>query len=489
MQYTNPVLFADYSDPDVIRVGKDFFMVASSFHYAPCVPVLHSRNLVEWELINYVARELPFSRFSAVCAGDGAWAPSIRYKDGRYFCVIPFPDEGIYVSETEDPYGVWSPLRPLIRGKGIIDPCPVWTEEGCFLAVAFAKSRIGFNSRIGLYEVDDRLTRQISESYSIIYDGSDVNPTIEGPKFYRRDGYFYILAPAGGVKSGWQTALRSKNIYGPYESKVILMQNDSPVNGPHQGALIDLPDGNWAFMHFQDMRAYGRVVHLQPAVWRDGWILCGETGDGTLAGTPVRCGEYPVAVKTGYRLQESDFFVGDKLSMMWQTPATMRGEWYALDGGGLRLNCAEGAADIARLPQIFTAKITRLSFCAETRVRPAFREEGDEAGLAVTGESYAYVRVVRRGGENFIELCKNGEGGDETVFRKPCADGELTLRIRATNQNIYSLRIIFYVNGEKLPYAFYATAGRWTGAKIGLFARNANGRSEGSAVFRYYKTE
>ena len=208
MQYTNPVLLSDYSDPDVIRVGDDFYMVASSFNHVPGVPVLHSKNLVEWEVINYVITELPFERFNNVCHGAGAWAPSIRYHNGKFYCLIPFPDEGIYVSETEDIYGKWSPLRPLLVGKGYEDPCPIWDGGKCYVVFAFVKSRIGFNSKLAVFETDEAMTRQTSK-YKIIYDGRDLAPKIEGPKFYKRGKYFYILAPAGGVISVWEVARRS----------------------------------------------------------------------------------------------------------------------------------------------------------------------------------------------------------------------------------------------------------------------------------------
>lgn len=487
MKYKNPVIFADYSDPDAIRVGDDFYMVASSFNYTPCVPVLHSRNLVEWELINYVSDSLPFERFDKVCAGDGAWAPSLRFHNGRYYCVVPFPDEGIYVSETLDPRGKWSPLRPLIKGKGIIDPCPVWADGKCYLAVAFAKSRAGFNSCIGLYEVSEDLTKCLSETYTIIYDGHDVNPTIEGPKFYRHGEYFYILAPAGSVKSGWQTALRSKCVYGPYESKVILMQNDSPVNGPHQGALVDLPDGKWAFIHFQDMRAYGRIVHLQPAVWQGDWVLCGEVRDERLAGTPVAGGEYPVDIKTDYRIPESDYFKGDRLSLLWQTPANKGEGWYELNGA-LRLNCVRSSAVLSEVPQVFTAKLSRLSFTAETQFETHFSSDGDEAGFAVTGEEYAYLCVHRSGGQNFIQLKKSGNGEDEILYTKRTRKNKFAVKLTAVNTNVYEMQYCFTVNGKKLPYTFTAAAGRWTGAKLGLYARNTGrGGQSGFAQFKYFE--
>ncbi|MDE7380464.1 MAG: glycoside hydrolase 43 family protein [Clostridia bacterium] len=487
MQYKNPVIFSDYSDPDVIRVGDDFYMVASSFNYTPGVPVLHSLNLVEWELVNYVFDRLPFDRFNKVCAGDGAWAPSIRFHNGKFYCVIPFPDEGIYVSETEDPRGKWSPLRPIIKGKGIIDPCPIWTDGKCYLAVAFAKSRAGFNSCIGLYEINEDLTECISENYTIIYDGHDNNPTIEGPKFYRHGEYFYILAPAGSVKSGWQVALRSESVYGPYESKVILMQNDSLVNGPHQGALIDLPDGKWAFMHFQDMRAYGRIIHLQPAVWLNDWVICGEVRDERLPGTPVESAEYPVDIKTDFTIPESDNFKGDKLSLMWQTPANKQDRWYSLNGA-LRLNCVKAEGMLNTVPQIFTTKITRRSFVAETEIETHLLCDGDEAGVAVTGEEYAYVSICRRDGQNLVQLKTNGFNGEQVLYTFKTEKNNFAIKITAENKNLYDMEYSFTVNDQKIPYMFKAAAGKWVGAKLGLYARNtALTEKGGFAEFKYFK--
>ncbi|MDE5729823.1 MAG: glycoside hydrolase 43 family protein, partial [Clostridia bacterium] len=285
MRYTNPVIFSDYSDPDVIRVGEDFFMVASSFNFVPGVPVLHSKNLVEWELINYVLPKIPFEGYEKVNHGNGAWAPSLRYHGGKFYCLIPFPDEGIFVSETEDIYGEWSPIRPLLSGKGFIDPCPIWEDNRCFVAFAFAKSRAGFNSKIALFETDENLQTP-AKKYDIIYFNPDISPVIEGPKLYKRGKYFYILAPAGGVKTGWQVALRSKKLKGDYETKIVLVQGSTTVNGPHQGALVDLDDGGerWAFLHFQDLGAYGRVTHLQPAKWVDGWVILGEETYDNMAG-------------------------------------------------------------------------------------------------------------------------------------------------------------------------------------------------------------
>lgn len=490
MYYKNPVITADYSDPDAIRVGEDFYMVSSSFNYVPGVPVLHSKNLVEWRIINHVLKELPFERFNAVCHGDGAWAPSIRYRNGKFYCLIPFPDEGIYVSETEDIYGEWSKPRPLLTGKGYEDPCPVWADGKCYVVFAFVKSRIGFNSRLAVFETDENLCAEAG-GYREIYDGRDMCPNIEGPKFYRRGKYFYILAPAGGVRSGWQVALRSENVYGPYEGKIILMQGDSPVNGPHQGALVDLDDGGkrWAFLHFQDADAYGRVVHLQPAEWVGDWVTCGKITDPDLPGTPVAGGEYPVDTATDFRIEPSDEFGGETLSPVWQTPANMRGEWYALKRG-LKLNCAYyGGNSLSDLPQLFTQKVNYLNFSVKAKCRLNLQNDGDETGLAVFGREYAYVCVVRSEGRNFLEIRKGeiGGGADETLCRsQPYAENYVTFQVSAKYEERNRLSFRFTFGGSAFTHKFYAERGVWTGAKIGIYSRSSTG-SAGSSTFKYFR--
>lgn len=490
MKYVNPVILSDYSDPDVIRVGKDFYMVASSFNHVPGVPVLHSKNLVEWSLINYVFDNIPFKRFDRVCHGHGAWAPSLRYHNGKFYCLIPFPDEGIYVSETNDPYGEWSPLRPLLTGKGFEDPCPIWANDRCYVVFAFVKSRIGFNSKLAVFETDEEL-KTVKEDYKVIYDGHDLSPKIEGPKFYKHGEYFYILAPAGGVRTGWQVALRSKEIYGKYETKIIMVQGDSHVNGPHQGALIDLDDDGtkWAFMHFQDMGAYGRVVHLQPAEWKNGWIICGQAEDDDLPGTPVDCDGFPVDVITGEKIEPSDEFDKDKLSLIWQTPANRNDEWFALDGG-LKLNCIEySKPSLSDLPQLFLQKVQYKNFTVNVKCRLNLTNDGDETGFIVFGKEYAYVCVTRRNGRNYIEIRQGTIGcdGDEPLSaNQPYDRTTVNFRLSAKYENHDLLSYKFSSCGKTFDHKFYASRGVWTGAKIGIFARS-DSKSDGFATFEYFR--
>ena len=490
MQYENPVIFADYSDPDVIRVGSDFYMVASSFNHVPGVPVLHSKNLVEWEIINYVLPKIPFERFNKVCHGEGAWAPSLRYHDGKFYCLVPFPDEGIFVSETSDPYGKWSLMRPLLVGKGFEDPCPVWAHGKCFVVFAFAKSRIGFNSRLAVFETDSEL-KTPADKYAYIYDGHDHNPNIEGPKFYRRGNYFYILAPAGGISSGWQVALRSEKIYGPYQSKIVLTQGGTDVNGPHQGALIDLDDEGkrWAFMHFQDMGPYGRVVHLQPVKWVNDWCLIGELNDDNLPGHPVRFGEYPVNIHTGYTIDPDDEFDGDRLSLKWQTPANPAEEWYSFKNG-LKLNCVfHGHNALSDLPQLIMQKIQYNNFAVKCKCRLNLVNDGDEVGFTVFGKEYSYICVVRSEGQNYLEIRKGEIGGteDETLCRsQPYDDNYVTFQISAKYEEPHRLAIKYTFGGSAFTRKFYAVPGKWTGAKLGIYARSSV-QSKGFATFKFFR--
>lgn len=485
MRYDNPVILGDYSDPDVIRKGDNFYMVASSFNHTPGVPVLKSKNLVDWKIINYVFEEIPFPRFTDVYHGDGAWAPAIRYHNGLYYVIIPFPDEGIYISCTDDiEKGNWCKPWCLIEGKGIIDPCPLWYKDKCYLVVGFAKSRIGFNSVLGLYEVSTDLKMQLTD-YKIIFDGHNTQPTIEGPKLYYKDDYFYIMAPAGSVKAGWQTCLRSKDVYGPYEEKIVMLQNDSKINGPHQGALIDLKNNEWAFMHFQDMGPYGRVVHLQPVTWVNNWPLCGQVKDELLGGTPYSSYDYIINKKSNFSIPTSDNFKGRTLSVMWQTPANKSGLWYDVNDG-LTLFCKyhnEKAYNaLNKTPNLFLTKIAYKSFTVRAKCIIDLVNDGDEVGLCYMGMNYQYVCVRRINGKNHLQLRQGyfNQDNDVVLFDSIYQSSEIELMMKYSEPDTYQLGF----DKTYFKNKFTATPGRWIGGKYGIYARGL--KDGGKAIFKSF---
>ncbi|HVE69718.1 MAG TPA: family 43 glycosylhydrolase, partial [Thermoanaerobaculia bacterium] len=253
------ILHADYSDPDVIRVGDRYYLTSSSFANVPGLPILESPDLKQWSLAGYAIERLP-ADFDRPQHGNGVWAPSIRHHDGWFWIYFGDPDRGIYMTRARNAKGPWEPLTLVHAAKGWIDPCPLWDDDGqMYLVHAWARSRAGFNSVLHVNKLSADGKRVLDEGV-MVFDGREHHPTIEGPKFYKRNGWYYIFAPAGGVKRGWQTVLRSKNVYGPYEPKIIL------EDGLHQGAWVD----DW-FVHFQDLGAYGRVVHRQRLRWVNEW--------------------------------------------------------------------------------------------------------------------------------------------------------------------------------------------------------------------------
>ena len=485
MKYSNPIIQQDFSDPDAIKVGDDFYLVASSFNYMPGLPILHSKNLVDWEIINYIYDSLD-SRYDSVLHGKGSWAPSIRYYNDTFYCLIPMPDDGIYETHTKDIYGKWSELKLVIPQKGLEDPCPIWTNGKCYVVVGFAKSRMGFNSCLGLYEMSTDLSTCLSDSYTIIYDGHDANPSIEGPKFNERNGYYYIMAPAGSVKGGWQVALRSKNIYGPYEAKIVLMQGETMVNGPHQGALIELENDSWAFIHFQDMRAYGRIVHLEPVLWYNDWPIIGNAKDPLIAGTPVKEHEYLIDVKSNYKIElNSDF--KNKIGISFQTPANPKSDWFKLSENGLILYCTNGIKPLNLQENTYSEKIAYLNFKCKLKVELNLKDELDEVGFFIMGEKYSYLRVIRRNGKNYIED-RIGEfnSEDETISSVLYEGKEIEFIAVAENKNIYDLSYRLGFDNMLSKNVRNAYAGRWVGARIGFYAR---GNGSGFGLFKSFKIE
>ncbi len=229
--YRNPVLHADYSDPDVIRVGNDYYMTASSFNCVPGLPILHSRDLVNWKLIGHALHRLvPEEEFSMPQHGKGVWAPSIRFHNNEFYIYFPDPDHGIYLTKASNPAGPWSEPLLVAGGKGLIDPSPLWDDDGqAYLVYAFAGSRAGIKSVLMVDRMEPDGTRLYGQPV-MVFDGSRDHPTVEGPKFYKRNGWYYIFAPAGGVTNGWQLVLRSRDVFGPYEAKTVMAQG----NFPHQ---------------------------------------------------------------------------------------------------------------------------------------------------------------------------------------------------------------------------------------------------------------
>ena len=365
--YRNPVLYADYSDPDVIRVENDFYMVASSFDAVPGLPILHSRDLVHWELIGHgFQRQPPIDVYRTPQHGNGAWAPSIRFHAGEFFIFYPDPNYGIYMIQSRSIRGPWSEPLLIKAAKGWIDPCPLWDDDGkAYLVNGVSASRSNMKSTLVLSRMSPDGSKLLDDG-AIIIDGHNLDPTLEGPKIYKRHGYYYVFAPAGGVPTGWEVVYRSRSIYGPYERRVVLAQGSTSINGPHQGAWVNTPEGEDWFMHFQDQGPYGRVVHLEPMHWgSDEWPAIGVHISAAGTGEPVTQFKKP-KMREGapaYTPADSDEFNGPALGLQWQWQANPEpGGAFPMPGiGSLRLiNVPTSGADMNlwNVPNVLIAEVS-----------------------------------------------------------------------------------------------------------------------------------
>jgi beta-xylosidase len=481
--YKNPIIFADYSDPDVIRVGDDFYLTASSFSCFPGLPILHSKDLVNWTIIGRAIDKYPIERFKTPLHGGGVWAPAIRFHDGWFFIFFGDPDFGIFMARTKDPAGPWEPLVQVRNSKGWIDTCPFWDDDGnAYLIHAFAGSRAGIKNILHINRMSPDGTRLLDNG-KLVVDGNAAGfTTLEGPKLYKRNGFYYIMAPDGGVGGGVQIVFRSKNIYGPYESRIVLKQEDTPINGPHQGGWVQTKTGQDWFIHFQEVLPYGRITHLEPVKWVDDWPVMGDNGKPVLTHQKPDVGKvWPIAVP-----QTTDEFDQPKLGLQWQWWANYEDSWYSLTArpGFLRLNAVANAkaTPLFDRPNLLLQKFPAEKFTVTTSLDLASLADGERSGLVVAGMLTAALqvqneptglRIVRT-----ISLSSRPRGfhgdpitGPETEDSSATVPGKtvfLRLSVAPDGQCSFS-----YSPDNRqftdLGPQFKAVNDLWIGAKVGLF--------------------
>jgi beta-xylosidase len=504
--YKNPVIYADYSDPDVVRVDDLYYMVASSFSHFPGLPILRSHDLVNWEIIGHALSGYPFPEFTTPQHGMAIWAPSIRFHNGEFMIYFGDPDRGIFMTKARNAAGPWSPLLLVHQARGWIDPCPFWDDDGgAYLVHAFANSRAGIKSILAINRMSVDGTFLL-DSGRVVFDGHATQPTIEGPKLYKRNGYYYVFAPAGGVKYGWQIVLRSRNIYGPYEEKKILEQGSTRVNGPHQGAWVQTAAGEDWFMHFQDRFAYGRVVHLQPMRWEENWPVIGVDYDGNGIGEPVSSYSRPkvTGTITGSVPATTDEFEGSTLGLQWQWQANGRKEWVSLRErpGCLRFHTQPWKSNVNLYmnPALLMQKIPAPSFRVTAKVDGSGLGVSDRAGIVIFGRDYATLAIERSGDVFAVvqSVCMGADTGahEQIHGRLALSQSQVWLRIEARPESDTTVvpRVLctssFSTDGTTFrpsrPF-FTAREGLWVGAKIGFFAIGPD--STGFADFERFAVE
>ena len=498
--YKNPVLNADYSDPDVIRVDDKYYMVASDFHFMG-MQVLESYDLVNWHIISQIYRRFDYPGWDDNSHyGGGSWAPSIRYHDGLFYVYFCTPDEGLFMSTAPDAHGPWSPLHCVKAVEKWEDPCPFWDDDG---QAYLGRSQYGAGPII--------IHRMTADGKQLLDDGVTVytGPVAEGTKFLKRHGYYYLIIPEGGVCCGWQTVLRSRNIYGPYEKRVVLEQGSTNVNGPHQGALVDTPDDTWWFYHFQETHPAGRVVHMQPARWVDDWPLVGVDIDGNGIGEPVAVWEKPKAPqapKAPPSSPEGDTnvlksneapsgAVGGALGALGASWPSWAWQWnHNPVDSAWSLSARSGWMTFSVLPaatmkdsrNMLTQKTVGYESEATVRIDATQLKDGDRAGLLCMGKQFMGVGICQKDGRRFFYLEENGE----QRLLDACQKKTAFLRVSIDSQG-NSHQFSVSLDGKtfrNVGSPFALRMGYWKGSRIGLYSY-ATGQAAGKVAFSDFRYE
>lgn len=474
--FINPILPSDYSDPDAIRVGNTFYMVASDFHFMG-MQILSSRDLVNWKVVTqlYNRFDYPGWNENAHYAG-GSWAPSIRYHNGKFYVYFCTPDEGLFMTTAEKAEGPWAPLTLVKMITKWEDPCPFWDNDG----KAYLGHSVHGAGPIILHRMSDD-GRKITDKGDTIYKG----PVAEGTKFYHLNGWYYLCIPEGGVGHGWQTCLRAHDIHGPYERKIVLEQGSTDVNGPHQGALINTPNGEWWFLHFQELSPLGRIVHLEPVTWKDGWPVIGKDLDGNDIGEPVSRFKKPAMAQATSRdsIQVSDDFSSDKLSPIWQWNHNPKdGAWSLKENPGSLTLHAVKAQSFKLARNTLTQKLIGFKTRIETTMDVSKMEDGQRSGLAVMGKVNHIIGIMQTNGERFIYE----EVGDTLLWKHHFSGNKITFYLDA-NVKINEFSFSIHDKKNATPrLAFAMKNGFWKGARYALFCYNTL-VDKGKAIFNDFR--
>jgi beta-xylosidase len=502
--FKNPVLWADYNNLDVTSQGSDFYMIAASHHFMG-MPVLHSKDMVNWTIISRIYRRLDLNpRYNTPGQGYqyGTWAPAIRYNDGRFYVYVCTPTEGLIMSSTANAAGPWDPWYVVKNIAGWEDPCPFWDDvtnaggDGPNGRKAYlVRSKLGAGSLI--------LHSMSWDGKTLLDNGQTIatGSGLEGPKLMKRNGYYYIFAPEGGIDKGYQVVLRSQTPGGPYTSKTILEQGSTVTNGPHQGSWIDLPGGESWFFHFQQNNGWGRIAHLQPARWgTDDWPGIGTDLDGNGIGEPVAQPKKPNVGAT-YPIQtpqSSDDFSSTSLGLQWlwnhnpdstKWSLTARSGWLRLTARPISnqsgTDCTGSAVQFTEDNIIFAYNtLVQLAMgrtCSGiAKIDVSGMIDGQRAGVTLFGEVYGWIGVVKQGSVMSIRTNINGAYtngpalASDTVFLKAMMDANSSISFS------YSLNGSAFTALGRTDQAVTRTW--YEGIKFGLFTYNLSTGVSGGYV-------
>lgn len=422
--------------------------------------ILESKDLVNWRYLTQIYQRLDMSSSydDMTAYAHGSWAPSLRFHNGRYYVYFCTPGEGLYMTSSESPAGPWDPIHEVLRMANLEDPCPFWDDDG----TAWLGHSTWGAGPIIIHQMSPD-GRELLDDGKIVYVGK----VAEGTKILKRNGWYYLSIPEGGVVTGWQTVLRSRDILGPYEKKIALGQGQTTINGPHQGSIIETLEGEHYFIHFQDRGAIGRVCHLQPVEWVDDWPEMGVNGE------PVEVWKKPVVSAqvnlSDYVLTASDDFRTEVLGTQWQWNHNPVLNHVEIDSehGILKLE-ASPAMGVADARNTLTQKLIGEKAWLEVSVSLSEMADGQCAGLAfLRGKEADCIEIMIEDRTVLITARTSGH----TSYGPPLTEEQTEIMLGAS-YNLQGETYFFFKQGDtwhRLGTPVLIAAGQWKGCRPTLY--------------------
>ncbi|MGY4773448.1 family 43 glycosylhydrolase [Kribbella sp. CWNU-51] len=483
--YANPVLPGDYSDPDVIRVGDDYWMVSSTFQYSPGMAVLHSRDLVSWRHVGAAVPDVavlgPEYRWDRMGRYNlGIYAGSLRHHLGRYWLHFTTLGEGIFVTTAEHPAGSWSPLHRLSDETGWDDPCPLWDDDGRAWLVASSPGRGAWVTWLIPMSPDGRSIDLASKT--VIDDWH----TSEGNKIYKLDGQYFVLHnEVRGDGNRVLVIMRAASLNGPWDKRLLLQGLGADrEREPNQGALVDHPDGSWSLVthHGRGGYADGRPVSVLPVRWIDGWPVA---GDADAPGRMTWHARSPVSTTPPVDLALDDDFGADGLAPDWEwNHAPRPGSWVLADGLVLHGSRSLRPHDLRAVPSTLTRRLLGTAGAtAAVRLHTDDFADHQTAGLGVLCRRSSAITLTRDGDRFRVATM-----GDTDATGPSVETGPIWLQLTVDGRDYVTYS--YSLDGTTFDPLGNTDVASWSdyrGARIALFstARTDNAGAARFDSFRY----
>lgn len=471
--FINPIIPSDYSDIDCIRVGDDYYAISSTFQFSPGMTLLHSTDLVNWEIVTNIVTDLtqigPELNWTNMNRyGRGIWAGTLRYHDGRFYLFFGTPDEGFFTTSSSAPEGPWEPLTCLLPEAGWDDCTAMWDDDGkaYFMGTNFAD---GYKTY--LFEMAPDAKSLDLSSRLLVNEGN----RREASKIFKKDSNYYLIFSEYKGYGRYVMAKRAKSVTGPYDEERQLMYPCVEDYEPNQGGIVESKDGQWYFLtHHGKGDWSGRIVSLLPVEWNDGWPLMGKISADDSIGKMSWGGTMPAAGGDGFSIATTDHFDGKEISPQWQWNYQPRKDMYSLTErpGWLRLKAFRPLKpnNLKSAGNTLTQRSFRTpSNISTVKLDISGMTDGQRCGLCHFSISNAGIGIAAEGDKRTIEYREN----DSIIHTSPIDTDEIWLR---TEWGLDGNATFSYsIDGNDfisfgLPYEM--KWGHYRGDRIGIYCFN-----------------